>query len=265
MGLISRLYNFANGATADAEQVDAELDQVLTLVNGNIENANVKSSAAIAGSKIANDGTFVPGDGWNSAEETWTYASSTTFTISGDKTGKYQVGDKLKLTNSTVKYFYITIVSHAAGTTTVTVNGGTDYTLANAAISANYYSKANNPQSFPQWFNYTSTWTGFSSAPAGGSRFTVVGRTVIYVTRQGGGGTSNATTATISLPITASASLGTEDGLGIALDNGTWQTDPGLFSITASGTTATLWKAAIAVAWTASGTKGWMGVITYEI
>lgn len=41
-------------------------------------------------------------DGWIPAEETWTYASADdptfTFTISGDKTGKYSVGMKIKLT-----------------------------------------------------------------------------------------------------------------------------------------------------------------------
>lgn len=55
MGLITRLYNFANGAVADAEQVDAELDQILTLVNGNIENVNIKATAAISGTKLKVD------------------------------------------------------------------------------------------------------------------------------------------------------------------------------------------------------------------
>ena len=92
-------------------------------------------------------------DGWTSANETWTYASATTFTISGDKTSKYQVGDKIRLTQTTVKYFYITVISYSAGTglTTMTVSatvGGTAYSVANAAITAPYFSKMETPQAF---------------------------------------------------------------------------------------------------------------------
>lgn len=92
-------------------------------------------------------------DGWIESGETWTYASADaptfTFTISGDLTGKYSPGMRIKLTQTTVKYFIITAVSYGAPNTTVTVYGGTDYTLANAAISANYYSMSKAPFGFP--------------------------------------------------------------------------------------------------------------------
>lgn len=97
------------------------------------------------------------GGGWTPAGETWTYASSTTFTVSGNQTGKYQKGDKVKLTQTTVKYFYITNVVYSSPNTTVTVSGGDDYSLANAAITLPYYSKAVNPQGFPRWFRWTPT------------------------------------------------------------------------------------------------------------
>jgi hypothetical protein len=121
------------------------------------------------------------GQGWIDALETWTYASSTTFTIAGDLTGKYQKGDKIKLINSTTKYFYVVSVTYSNPNTTITVTGGSDYSLANAAISANYYSKIENPQGFPDWFNYTPTVTGstgtigtFAASPYAG-RFKVQG------------------------------------------------------------------------------------------
>lgn len=88
-------------------------------------------------------------DGWIPAEETWTYASATTFTISGDKTGKYQKEDKVKLTQTTDKYFRITNISYSSPNTTVTVDGFGIYTLANATITSPYYSKMDNPQGFP--------------------------------------------------------------------------------------------------------------------
>jgi hypothetical protein len=93
-------------------------------------------------------------DGWISAGETWTYASADdptyTFTVAADVTTKYSVGMKIKLTQGTVKYFIITAVSaYSGGNTTITVYGGTDYDLANSAISANAYSMMRTPVGFP--------------------------------------------------------------------------------------------------------------------
>lgn len=91
--------------------------------------------------------------GWVEADETWTYASADdptfTFTITGDLTGKYSVGMKIKLTQTTVKYFIITAIAYSAPDTTVTIYGGTDYDLVNAAISANFFSMFKAPLSFP--------------------------------------------------------------------------------------------------------------------
>jgi len=85
--------------------------------------------------------------GWDQAGEVWTYASATSFTIAGDKTGKYQKGDKVRLTNdSAVKYFYIISASYSSPNTTITITGETN--LANSAITLSYYSKEDNPQGF---------------------------------------------------------------------------------------------------------------------
>lgn len=92
-------------------------------------------------------------DGWTAADETWTYASaddpSFTFTVSGDKTDKYSPGMRIKLTQTTKKYFLITSVSYSSPNTTLTVYGGTDYDLANASITNPYYSTDKAPQGFP--------------------------------------------------------------------------------------------------------------------
>lgn len=93
-------------------------------------------------------------DGWIPAEETWTYASADdptyTFTVAADVTTKYSVGMKIKLTQTTVKYFIITAVStYSGGNTTITVYGGTDYDLANATITLPYYSMVRSPFGFP--------------------------------------------------------------------------------------------------------------------
>jgi len=94
-------------------------------------------------------------DGWIAAGETWTYASASTFTVTGDVTGKCQKGDKVKLTQTTAKYFYVLSASYSAPSTTVTVIAGTSYTVADAAITSPYYSHEANPIGFPSFFTYT--------------------------------------------------------------------------------------------------------------
>lgn len=94
-------------------------------------------------------------DGWvDDTADTWTYDSADdptyVFTVSGDRTTSLSPGKKIKLTQSaTVKYFIVTKSSFSSGTTTVTVYGGTDYDLANSAITANYHSTDRAPDGFP--------------------------------------------------------------------------------------------------------------------
>ena len=96
--------------------------------------------------------------GWTAVGDTWTYASATTINVPSGAASKYQKGDKIKLTQTTVKYFYIITVAD----TLLTVTGGSDYTVANAVISAISYSHQENPLGFPQWFNFTGTTTGIT-------------------------------------------------------------------------------------------------------
>ena len=115
------------------------------------------------------------GDGWIPAGETWTYNSAIdpefTFKISGDKTGKYYPGMRLKLTQTTAKYFIVTKVAYSSPDTTVTVYGGTDYDLADATITGPYYSMVKAPVGFPlnpaKWtVEVTSTSDSTKSSPA---------------------------------------------------------------------------------------------------
>lgn len=59
MGLISKDHTFVNGVSnlIDADQVNADFDEIYALVNGQLDDANVKSAAAIALSKL-HDGTL---------------------------------------------------------------------------------------------------------------------------------------------------------------------------------------------------------------
>jgi len=111
--------------------------------------------------------------GWVEADETWAYASATTITVPSGAASKYQKGDKIKITNnSATKYFYIVSVAD----TVLTVTGGGDYTVHDSAITNPFYSKIENPQGFPQYFNFTPNWTNLTKG-AGGTvtaRFSII-------------------------------------------------------------------------------------------
>jgi len=112
---------------------------------GNVltSNGSAWTSAAPAG-----------GGNWTSDANTWTYSSADapTFVISvnADMTAILTAGCRIKLTQTTVKYFIVTAVgAFSGGATLITVYGGTDYTLANAAITSPNYSYAKAPTGFP--------------------------------------------------------------------------------------------------------------------
>lgn len=260
----------SDGAVAKVADYNTPLTLIANVINGNIDNNNISTSAAIAGSKLG-DATInletkaLSDSGWRPVSDTWTFASSTTITVPSDATLKYSVGDKLRLTqSSSTKYFYVVAVA----ATVLTVSGGTDYTVANAAISSISYSKAENPLGHPLWFNYTPTFTGFSASPtATGTRFCINGRTAT-VNYSCLGGTSNNANSSVSLPVTAATSgLGSyiRDGWLRAQDNGSLASTPGIYEFDIGATTFNIYKDQSGGAWTSTGTKGFRCSVVYEI
>jgi hypothetical protein len=53
VGVISRLYNFVTGTTIDSEQVDAEFNQILAVLNGSIDPANLSAASKNTFLKLA--------------------------------------------------------------------------------------------------------------------------------------------------------------------------------------------------------------------
>jgi hypothetical protein len=215
----------------------------------------------------ATSSNAIPQDGWvDDTADTWTYASGSgggvaTFTISGDRTSTLTVGTKVKLTQTTVKYFVFTAASFGSGTTTLTNFAGTDYTLANAAISSNFHSYIPNPQGWPGWFNYTSSYTGYTGAVTTTvARFSVTGRECVINLQFNG--TSNATSLTATLPITP-----TQGVIGVCLITDSGNSAAGRFVVTASSTTITFGKTpSSAGGFTNTGSKsGNVSGVTYEI
>jgi hypothetical protein len=122
-------------------------------------NADIAAAAAIAASKVV--GVI---DGWVPMTQTLTYSSTDghTFVVTTggvDLTGVIPVGARLRVTNqAATQYFIVTAIS----ATTITLYGGTNYSLTNTAISAPSYSLVKAPIGFPM---RKDLWTEFF-APA---------------------------------------------------------------------------------------------------
>ncbi len=186
---------------------------------------------------------------WTAAGETWTYASATTVTVAGDVTGKYAVGDKVRLKQGgAYKYFYVVSATYSAPNTTLTLYAGSDYTVANAAITDQAYSKLATPQGFPHWFYYTPTWTsGSNPQPASPGllrgRFTLNGRLLSFefVLVYGPSTTAGTGQWIFQLPWSMAASAWSYDWAynfrAQIIDAGTGYYSPGLWGYPASAAT----------------------------
>lgn len=248
----------SSGVAAATYGDSSHVAQIAVDADGRITGA---SNVSISGS-----GGVAAADGWiDDSAETWTYASGSgggtaTFTVSGDVTTKYSKGTRIKLTQTTVKYFVVIASSHSAGTTTVTITAGTDYTLANASITAPYHSYMVNPEGYPGWFNWTPTATGLStSLTVTYAMFAVVGRMVTVMFNVNG--TSNATTFTISTPIDPDTTNFALQPF-LTINSGT-NTNGRCDTVTAS---SLRFGVAITAAggFTNSGTKGAVGIFHYR-
>jgi hypothetical protein len=151
-------------------------------------------------------------DGFIPLPLTPVYGSASTFTYPADLTGILSAGDKIKVTNNgSVKYFYVLPpVTFSAGNSTVTLTGGSDYSLVNSGspvMASLYYSKMATPTGFPQYFNYTPTYTNLTVGNGThASRFSINGRTVSGSLGFTMGSTSvMGSNPTATLPVTASS------------------------------------------------------------
>lgn len=151
----------------------------------------------------------------------WTYASASTITVPTNAQTDYGAGFfKIRFKQGgAYKYAY----AKATAATTVTVYGGTDFTVANAAITDIAISYEEGPIDFPQWFNYAGNWHSSGTAPSLGngtlvSRFTLRGNTVLIKIKLVMGSTTTFGTGNymFDIPIASAALTGTTDSFGLA-------------------------------------------------
>lgn len=207
------------------------------------------------------------GDGWRSIPYAAGYGSATTIVFAGvDCSALFPVGAPVRW-RQREGWLYGYVVSAVYGTdTTLTVVGNS---VVDAPIGAVWVSYGINPAGFPGWFAYSPTITGFSAVPATADyRFAICGRTVTLVVAQKVDGTSNATTLTVSLPVTAATvgTAGTWTGTnGHAVDNGTGLTVASRWNINSGGTTIDFYTNMSLGAWTNANGKRVRCVAQYEI
>jgi hypothetical protein len=107
-----------------------------------------------SGNAITTSNKLIDQSGGIEITDTLTYASASdpefTLTVTGDYTSTVYAGMIIKLTQTTDKFFFITKVEYSDPTTTITLYGGTDYDLADAAITSPFvYLPGVKPLGFP--------------------------------------------------------------------------------------------------------------------
>ena len=174
-----------------------------------VDHAIAADTAAASSEAVSGSALEAAVNGWI-ALTTCVYASAAAFTIAQDMSAVLAVGDRIRLVQSgATKYFYVVGVSVSGGITTVTVTGGSDYSLANAAITSPCVSNAASPAGFPDWLNWSPTFTAsgnmtFTSVATNVAKFKLVGKQLYLVLLATGttGGTADVA-IDFSLPVTA--------------------------------------------------------------
>ena len=243
----------ANGYT---QILTANIADQRVRVSQSITNATLTTPTITSATEIspAFQGLVSP---WVLATDTWAYVSANSIKITGlDRTGYYTPGMFIRYKQGGA-YQYRVIASAAfSSDTTITLMPTSDYTLTNTTITDTWYSMDSNAVGIPAYFNYSATLVGWAATPSQTCKYNVNGRLInvcMYIT-----GTSNATTATATLPV--AVSVGTNDYATRTQDNGA------AFVLTlcqTASTLATFYPQVGGGNWTASGTKtisNFMGV-----
>lgn len=169
-------------------------------------------------------------------------------------------------------------IQDSAGTTLVRIDSSGDLQLRNGTTTldgAIAFDRTNEDLSIGDaaasqivhvgaWKTWTPAFTGFSSDPTvDAARFSQVGKSIV-ARLSTSGGTSNATTFTVTLPVVASSTVIQESLIAVLTDGGGVMTTPGLLRTRTGSTTADLYIDSDQQGWVGSSAKNATFVITYE-
>lgn len=172
----------------DETQVDGNILEKLADLKKRIRDLELRGGVSVSASSVNSDG-------WIPVTETWTYASPNTINIPTGGLLLHKNGMGIRLKQGGAYKYYSNILT---ADTLLTVTGGTDYTVANAAITDVAYTLS--PETavgFPVTFNCAApTWdtatidngTGGQQPTAGSQYFRVDGDRVNLTVAFGGSG-----------------------------------------------------------------------------
>lgn len=100
----------------------------------------------------------IPNSGWIEVSDTWTRTGNYTFTVSGDLSAAFRKGTKVRYKQGgDFEYGVVISSSYSAPDTTITLAANNDYAMAAATITDKAISYIENPEAFPDTFNYAPT------------------------------------------------------------------------------------------------------------
>lgn len=145
------------------------------------------------------------GDGWTSVSVSWTYASASTITVPSGAASIYKTGMGIRLKQGGgYKYYYIVTVAD----TLLTVTGGSDYTIANSAITDIAYTLTPAMAiGFPQEFNFNPNFTNITTGNGTlVAKFSFVGAKIqAHIMLEFGSTTSVSGAVSFTLPVSISS------------------------------------------------------------
>ena len=164
---VRTMINVANGADVTRTVVEAvtEIDGIDdgdgVVLNDASASTGAKTKHVLwSAIKTALSLIFTPMDGWISANSTWTYASANTITVPSGALQKYSIGDSIRWKQGgAFKYGVIAAVADAL--LTIIINS--DYTVANAAITDNYYTHSATAIGLPAYYNFTPSFSNLTA------------------------------------------------------------------------------------------------------
>lgn len=150
-------------------------------------------------------------DGWNLVSDTWSYSASNKITVPSGAQSKYPNYCKIRWKQGgAFKYAY----AKATSDTELTIYAGSDYSVANSAITDVYYSVSECPLAFPQWFNYIPSTTNLTGGSIDVAQFNIY-KNLCHVRIQYTAGAIGGD-VTISTPVTGYSVL-VSDSVGQAV------------------------------------------------
>lgn len=144
-GAKSLKYYDATGTKQNATSTQIIANMILTIIYDGTDYVILGGGSSGGGGSV---------NGWNSGTGTWSYVSadspSFVCNVPDADAALFSVGARFSLTQTTEKFFIVTAKgSPSGGYTPCTIYGGTDYTLANAAITSPKWSNVKAPYGFP--------------------------------------------------------------------------------------------------------------------